>query len=110
LARNAWQKQELSMRPPAQSLLVLFPTEAQVRAINHAVAATAVLFFLGNLALAEEPARPAERKPDAERPVGGNSQDQAEYLAAVKKCEGLGAKEKQSCIESAKQRFGEMLR
>jgi hypothetical protein len=36
--------------------------------------------------------------------------EEADYLAAVNKCEGLGPKEKQRCIESAKERFGEMLR
>ena len=81
-----------------------------MRAISHILAAMAVLFLPGNLASAGELNKPAERKTDAQRPTGNSSQDEAEYLAAVKKCEGLAAKEKQSCIESAKERFGEMLR
>jgi hypothetical protein len=74
-----------------------------------AIVATVFLAAGAGLASAAEPrAEPKDQK--SEKSVGNSSEQEAEYLATVKKCEGMQAKEKQSCIESAKERFGEMLR
>lgn len=53
---------------------------------------------------ASEPASPTAREADSA------PRQEADYLAAVKKCEVLEPKEKQHCIETAKERYGEMLR
>jgi hypothetical protein len=78
--------------------------------VNFTMAATIVLVTVTGLASAADQNRPEQKKPEASRAVGNSSQDEADYLAAVKKCEGLEPKEKQHCIESAKERYGEMLR
>lgn len=69
-----------------------------------------VLIALSGLAGAAETPNSDQSKPQADRAVGNSSHKEADYLAAVKKCEGREPKEKQHCIESAKERFGEMLR
>ena len=51
-----------------------------------------------------------QKKQESDRAAGRSSEKENDYLAAVKSCEGFEAKEKQQCIESAKERFGEMLR
>jgi hypothetical protein len=52
-----------------------------------------------------------ERQKDPKSDSAGKTSEREEaYLSAVKKCEQLEPKEKQHCIESVKERFGEMLR
>jgi hypothetical protein len=70
---------------------------------------TVLLTGIG-LASAADDSINEQKKQETDQIAGKSSQLEAEYLAAVKKCEGSEAKEKQQCIESAKQRFGEMLR
>jgi len=53
---------------------------------------------------------PSEEKRKVDKTTGHSSKEEADYLAAVKKCEGMQPKEKQSCVEAAKERYGEMLR
>jgi hypothetical protein len=78
--------------------------------VNFTMAATIFLVTATGLASAADPNRSEQKKPETSRAVGNSSQQEADYLAAVKKCEGTEPKEKQHCIESAKERFGEMLR
>ena len=69
-----------------------------------------VLLAVAGLSSAAEQSSNEPKKQEADQIPGNSSQLEAEYLAAVKKCEGSEPKEKQRCIESAKERFGEMLR
>ena len=54
--------------------------------------------------------RTEQEKELTDKSVGNSSDQEAAYLAAVKRCEGSEAKEKQRCVEAAKERYGEMLR
>ena len=71
------------------------------------VIAVAVMLASGPLSAADQ--EKAKQKEDP-KSVGNSSDQEAAYLAAVKRCEGSEAKEKQRCVESAKERYGEMLR
>jgi hypothetical protein len=78
--------------------------------MNSTVVATIVLVAIAGLGRAVDQPGTAPKKPQANQPVGNSSQREADYLAAVKNCGRLEPREKQQCIESAKERFGEMLR
>lgn len=77
--------------------------------ITFGILATVMMLAAGPANAANQD-RTEQKKEETEKSVGNSSKDEAAYLAAVKKCEGSEAKEKQRCIESAKERFGEMLR
>ena len=70
--------------------------------------AAAILLTAGSASAAEKDR--AEPKDGSGKSTGNSATQEAEYSAAVQKCQGMEAKEKQSCIESAKERYGEMLR
>jgi len=76
--------------------------------ITFSILATVIMLAAGRANAADQD-RTEQMKEETEKSVGNSSKDEA-YLAAVKKCEGAAAKEKQRCIESAKERYGEMLR
>ena len=76
--------------------------------ITLAVIAAAVMLASGPLNAADP--EKARQKEDTNKSVGNSSDQEAAYLAAVKRCEGSDAKEKQRCVEAAKERYGEMLR
>ncbi len=78
--------------------------------VSLTMAATLVMLAATGPAGAADQNKTEQEKQETDRSVGNSSQQEADYLAAMKKCEGSEPKEKQQCIESAKERFGEMLR
>jgi hypothetical protein len=73
------------------------------------ICVAAAMFLTAGSASAAEKDR-ADPKDRSGKSTGTSSTQEAEYTAAVQKCQGMEAKEKQRCIESAKERYGEMLR
>jgi hypothetical protein len=73
------------------------------------IAATMLLAGIGPAGAAQEN-KGEQKMQESDQIAGKSAESEKDYLAAVKNCEGFGAKEKQQCIEAAKERFGEMLR
>ncbi|HTS54091.1 MAG TPA: hypothetical protein VMH26_12520 [Burkholderiales bacterium] len=61
---------------------------------------------------ADEPQPGTQGQPRAEQNQPGQPGDSAkreqEYQTALKRCESLGAPDKQKCIDAAKKKYGEM--
>ena len=74
----------------------------------------ALAFGLSGSAYAADQTQPGTQSqpPRAEQNQPGQSSDSAkreqEYLTALKRCESLGAADKQKCIDAAKKKYSEM--
>lgn len=70
-----------------------------MKTIKTLLASLFLTSLLGGAAFAaDEPATPA----------ADPAQREQELAAALKKCDGLAAAEKQKCVEAAKKKFGQM--
>ena len=58
----------------------------------------------------ESPPRASENQPGVAAPVvtGGETKQSPEYVAALKKCDSMDDGKKQSCIDAAQKKYGNM--
>lgn len=74
------------------------------------IAAGIVGLSLQGMVVAADTQQPAAQDQSAPATGGADQagRDNEAYVAALKKCESLGADQKQKCIDAAKRKFGQM--
>ena len=86
--------------------------------LNAMIAGAAALVLTSGFAGAADTTKPTEEKPRASENQPGDpsavksapeqaNQDQ-DYMAALKKCDGMKGGEKQKCVEAAQRKFSRM--
>lgn len=72
------------------------------------ISAALMVFSLHGIASAADTEQPDRQDPAAQDVQGQGTQDSEAFMAALKKCESLGAEQKAKCIDAARRKFGQM--